>query len=408
VSRGPIRLWMVVHDEYPADVRVAREVRAARAAGLEVEVFATRGAEEASRELVDGVLVHRLPVTRRRGAGAVRFFAEYLSFSALAVARVAARAVRRRPDIVHVHNPPDFLIAAALLPRLLGARTVFDVHDLSSDMFGMRFGEGAASRLAGRVLRSLERLACLAADAVMTVHEPYRAELGRRGVDAAKVLVVLNSVDESVLPADPVPPVRDPFRIVYHGTVTPHYGLGVVIDAFARLPPPLADARLEILGGGDAVPELVARADRLGVGERVELTGVALPQVEVLRRVQGASVGVIPNLPSTLNRFALSTKLFEYVALGIPVVASDLPTIRAHFSDEELTFYRAGDAEGLAEALRRVGEDYDAALARSRAARERYRAEYAWPRQARSYVRLLELLAALAPDPARAAARHDA
>jgi glycosyltransferase involved in cell wall biosynthesis len=119
------------------------------------------------------------------------------------------------------------------------------------------------------------------------------------------------------------------------------------------------------------------------------MNGAYLPQAEVLRRAHGARVGVIPNLPSRLNRFALSTKLFEYVALGIPVVSAGLPTIREHFSDEEVLFFEPGDPAALAEALRQVARDPAAAAARAEAARSRY-AEYRWPVHARRYLDVLE------------------
>jgi glycosyltransferase involved in cell wall biosynthesis len=99
-------------------------------------------------------------------------------------------------------------------------------------------------------------------------------------------------------------------------------------------------------------------------------------------------VGVIPNLPTQLNRFALSSKLFEYVALGVPVVSADLPTIREHFADDEVRFFRAGDADALAEALRDVASDLAAARARAKRALQRYEA-YRWPRNAARYAELL-------------------
>jgi glycosyltransferase involved in cell wall biosynthesis len=384
---------MIVHGDYPDDVRVAREVRAAHAAGFLVDVVATRGPGETPRATIGGANVHRLSASRKRGAGTIRFIAEYVLFTLLATVYVARLALRRRPDIVQVHNPPDFLIAAALLPKLLGARVIFDVHDLSSDMFAMRFGDRPGLKLADTILRFIERAACRVADAVVTVHEPYRAELGRRGVDVQRVHVVLNSVDEAVLPAEPRAPTRDPFRIVYHGTVTPHYGLDLVLNAFALVSEPLATATLEIFGSGDAVSALQSRAGSLGLGPRVAVNGVSLPQPEVLRLVQGASVGVIPNLPSKLNQFALSTKLFEYVALGIPVVAADLPTLRSHFSDAEILFFDAGSVASLAEVLASVAEDYDAARDRARAAKARYHAAYEWRLQADKYAALLTSLA---------------
>jgi glycosyltransferase involved in cell wall biosynthesis len=385
---------MVVHGNYPADPRVGREVRAAVRAGFEIDVVAMREPGRPARETIEGVRIHRLPISRSRGARRLRFLGEYAAFTGLAMIHLAWLALRRRPAIVQVHNPPDFLVAAALLPKLLGARVVLDVHDLSSDMFAMRFGDSRGARRLQKLLERVERLACRVADVVLTVHEPYREELARRGVDGDRVLVVLNSLDETQLPDALAPPGRDPFRIVYHGTVTPHYGLGVVLEAFASLPAHLSTARLEIVGAGDAVPELSARAEALGISDRVELTGVALPLTDVLTRIAGATVGVVPNLPSRLNRFALSTKLFEYVVLGIPVVVSDLPTLRRYFSEREVGFFHAGDPEALAKALAGVADDYDAALARAAAARDRYRASYDWEGQAGRYVRMLELLAA--------------
>jgi glycosyltransferase involved in cell wall biosynthesis len=391
MTRAP-GLFMVVHGNYPADPRVARETNAAVRAGFEVDVVAMREPGKPANEKIEGVAVHRLRISRKRGAGRVRFFGEYVAFTGLAALHVARLAVRRRPAIVQVHNPPDFLVAAALAPKALGARVVFDIHDLSSDMFAMRLGDSRSRRVAQKLLERLERLACRVADVVVTVHEPYREELARRGVDKDRILVVLNSLDEARLPDALPPPRRNPFRIAYHGTVTPHYGLAAVLEAFALLPGRLS-AALQIVGTGDAVPELAARAAELGISDRVELAG-AVPHPDVLRRIAGASVGVIPNLPSRLNRFALSTKLFEYVVLGIPVVVSDLPTLRRHFSAEEVVFFRAGDTEALADALTGVADDYDAALARAAAARDRYRKSYDWDGQSERYARMLEHLAA--------------
>ena len=383
------RICMVTHSAYPDDPRVAREARAAQAAGFEVDVVALTRPGEPRAEVVDGVRVFRLPFTHARGSGIRRAAWEYLGFTVAATARVARMWPSRRYGVVHVHNPPDFLIVAALVPKALGARVIFDVHDLSTDMYGARFGDRPASVLVERFLRFCETAAAYVSDRVVTVHEPYRRELARRRIPIEKIDVVMNSVDESMLPDETVSGTTDTFRVVYHGTITPHYGVELMIEAAARLSTEVANLRVEIYGVGDSLPQVEARARDLGIGHLVTFSRRRLPQREVLARIRGASVGVIANLRGQLNTYALSSKLFEYVVLGVPVVCADLPTLKEHFADDELMFFEAGNAEALAGALRSVSLDGAAAAARAAAASKRYRRDYAWPTQSVRYRSLL-------------------
>lgn len=383
---------MVVHGPYPVgEPRVAREAAVARDRGFEVDVLAMRRSGEPAEETVDGVRVSRLPLSHRRDAGFAGMVVEYVAFTSAAILVAAVRQLRRRYEVVHVHNPPDFLVAAALLPRLLGARVIFDVHDLSTHMFATRFPAGRAARAAERALLAVQRLAARAADAVVTVHEPYRRELAAQGLDPQRITVVMNSLDERLLDGLPRAARSDRSRVVYHGTVTAWYGLELLVEAAARLGDEL-DFDVEVYGEGDAVPALRAAAAERSLADRFRVTGTHVGHAEALAAVAGATAGVVPNLPSDLNRFALSSKLFEYVALGIPVVCADLPTLRAHFADDEIRFFRAGDAGSLAEALAEILRDPAAAAQRAERARRRYE-EYRWTVQGARYAVLLDELA---------------
>lgn len=387
------RLCMVLHGPYPVgEGRVSNEARAARDAGWEVDVVAMRKAGEPTRELVDGVDVHRLPLSHEWGSGVVAVAQEYLGFTAMATAKVAVLMKHRRYTVVQVHNPPDFLIAAALVPRILGARVVFDIHDFAPELFAMRFGARPGFGVANALMQRIEGLATGFATAVVTVHDPYRRALEARGVPAGKITVVLNSLDERLVPATgSAVDEGHGFRVVYHGTITPYWGVVLLIEAAAQIVADVPNLRVEIYGDGDALPEVRARVNELGLTERVHLSGRFLPQPEVLERVSSASVGVICNLPEERNQTAIPTKLFEYARLSVPIVTSDLRAIREHFSSEEVRFFRAGSADDLAEALREIASSPDAARARADAARQRYES-YAWPVSARRYVELLERL----------------
>ncbi len=385
---------MVVHGSYPVgEARVTREARAARAAGWSVDVLALRRQGEARWETVDGVAVHRAPIRHVRGRGLARMAFEYVAFAAYAAFFLARRAFPRRYDVVQIHNPPDFLIAAAVLPRLFGARMIFDVHDFAPDMFEMRFSDARVSRVTLPILLAFERWACALADRVITVHEPYRQALLDRGTRSDRVTVVMNSLDEGLLPRTLISARREPrFRIVHHGTITPHYGVDLLVRSAAQVRVDVPNVALEIYGEGDALPAAKRLAEELQLDGHAWFSDGYLDQRDVLARIAGASVGVIANLPIARNELVVPAKLFEYVALGIPVVAADLLSIRRYFGPEEVCFFRPGDVEDLTRALLHLASHWPQALERAALARARYEA-YRWAENADIYTGLLSELA---------------
>jgi glycosyltransferase involved in cell wall biosynthesis len=393
------RLTMVVHAHYPVgEPRVEREARAAVEAGYEVEVVCLRGRGEPARETVDGISIRRLPIAHERGGGLKRMLVEYAGFTLLAGLQLALR--RRRADVVHVHAPPDFLVATALGPRLRGASVVLDIHDLSPHMYMARFAPGARTRLLTRALTAVERVSCALAERVITVHEPYARELAADGVARKKIAVVMNAADEAVVERAAARAVGarngHPFTAAYHGTITSWYGVDLLVDALGRLDARIPDSEALVLGGGDAVDDVRDLAAQAGIADRVEVPGEYLPLEETLTRVASvADCGVIPNRPTTLNRFALSSKLFEYVALGIPAVVARLETLAAHFDDDHVTFFEPGDPASLAEAIAWVAEHPAEARAKAERARDRA-AEYSWRRNRERYLELLRGLRACA------------
>jgi glycosyltransferase involved in cell wall biosynthesis len=384
---------MVVHSHYPVrEPRAEREALAAVEAGYAVDVICLRLPGEPASEILDDIRITRLPIRHVRGAGAVRAITEYVGFALRAALTVVRIHRESRIDILYIHAPPDFLIAAALIPRLLGSKVVLDIHDLSPHMFDARFGGRPAAQVVQRALRQVERVACSLADRVITVHDPYRAELIAHGVPAEKIYVVMNAPAADVLGAAQAA-VRNgrtsnDFVVAYHGTVTHWYGVDLIVDAIALLEDRLPRLRGLILGEGDALSSAEALAHRRGVASRIDFSNGFVSHVEALTRVAGASCGVIPNRPSHLNRFALSSKLLEYVSLGIPAVVARLETLEAHFSTDEVTFFEPGSAESLAEAIAWVADHPTEARVKAEHAQGRAQ-QYSW---SASRARLLETL----------------
>jgi glycosyltransferase involved in cell wall biosynthesis len=387
---------MIVHSHYPVgEPRGEREATALVEAGWDVDVICLRWAHEPAREIVGGVRVTRLPVEHVRGVGAARIAFEYVNFAIRATVAALKRHRESRIDVVYVHAPPDFLIVTALIPRLLGSGVVLDIHDLSPHMFDARFGNGRLGTLAQRALRVVELGACALADRVVTVHAPYRAELAAHGVPDSKILIVMNSPGDRAVERARETAGRDGisgFLVTYHGTVTHWYGVDLLVRAIAALHDRVPNVKALILGEGDALEAAERLARGLGIADRIEFSGAYVSHEEALKRVANASCGVIPNRRSRLNRFALSSKLLDYVQLGIPVVVARLETLEAHFSSEEVTFFEPDDPAALAEALAWVAEHPEEARLKAERARARAQ-EYSW---ATSRERLLEALSCAA------------
>jgi hypothetical protein len=149
---------------------------------------------EPRREERAGLVVRRLPLRHRAGAGLPRLLAEYGAFFAMAAALVTVRHLRRRFDVVQVNSVPDALVFCALGPRLLGARILLDLQEPMPEFFATRFGAGLRHP-AVRVIAALEQASIRFAHAAVTVTEQVREAFVRRGAPADKVTVVMDGAD---------------------------------------------------------------------------------------------------------------------------------------------------------------------------------------------------------------------
>src|SRR5712692_10421181 len=163
------RAAVVLFSYYPSDPRPRRAAEALVSEGMKVDLICLREANtDPKQETVGGVDVRRVPLRRRRG-GVVGYLFQYATFLIAALGILAARSLTRRYDLVHVHNMPDILVLSALVPKLLGAKVILDLHDpmpeLMMTIFHLDRKSGAV-----RMLRRLEKWSIRWADLVLTTN----------------------------------------------------------------------------------------------------------------------------------------------------------------------------------------------------------------------------------------------
>jgi glycosyltransferase involved in cell wall biosynthesis len=259
-----------------------------------------------------------------------------------------------------VHSPPDFLVYVAAVPRLLGARVVFDVHDRVPELYAERFSKRPA---AIRALEAVERAAVRFASRVITVHDPYAQRLAQPKLPAGQIHVIFNSADERLFHRaaasghrDAAELERDGVRLLHHGTLMERYGVDILVEAVHRLALPPQKLRLDILGEGDLMPRLRSMVHELGLDGQVFLHGY-MPLDVMAEWIQRADLCIVPNRQSAFTDGILPTKLLEYVAMGRPVVVSRTQIVAQYFRDESLCYVPAGDPDALARAIGAFLED---------------------------------------------------
>lgn len=383
---------MVVDNTYP-DIRVERQARALVRRGHRVHVICLGREGEPTHEVLDGVVVRRVHLTRRRGEGVLRQGIEYLAFLAWATALVTLLHLRHRFDVVQAHNVPDFLVFAAVPARLMGARVVLDLHDLMPEFFASRTGLPPDS-LPLRIVRWQERLSAAFAHRVLTVTELWRATLVERGVDPEKTDVVMNLPDEELFaPRQPDARERpDPLTVIYHGTITHRYGIDVLVRAIDRVRRGRA-VRLIIHGRGEYAPDVAALIEELGLRDHVEMTTGFLPTSELPALIGRADLGVVPNRRDIFTDGILPTKLMEYAALGVPAIVSRTTAPLGYFDDGMVRYVAPGDVTELADAIEELADDPDRRRDLATAA-QRFTRTHRWADEAERYTHIIEALGA--------------
>ena len=386
---------MIVHSHYEEDPRVRREAESIVAAGGPVVVLGLRRIDQEPDGELAGVRIRRLDVQRHQGASLGVYLREYLDFFLRAMWTAARLHRRERFVLVQVHSLPDFLAFAALPLRLAGVPLILDLHEAMPEFFRSRFPR-ASNPLVHRLLELQERLSIAISSVTLTVNTAMRERLLRLGVAPDKVFVVINS--PSLARFDAAVHPRRAFRadgalrLIYAGGLTPTYEVDVAIRAVARLAHerPDLDARLEIYGRGDSEPVLRRLADDLEVADRVTFHG-RIPIDDVPAAVAAADIGVAPTRRDPFTDLSLSTKVYEYAAMGKPVVASRLPMVVATFPADAIATYEPGDPGAMVAAIVRLADDpvaREAAVHRAAALVE----TAAWERESERYLAVVDRL----------------
>jgi len=350
-----MRICVVTHSLYESDCRVMRYAEVLAARGDEVEVIALQKEGKPAEEVIKGVRVSRVQKRSFQEKKRSSFLKGVMTFFLKAAWLVTKRHLQKPYDLLHINSIPDFLVFVALVPKLMGAEIILDIHDILPELYASKFGVSEKS-IGFKTMLFLERVSAAFADHVIIANHIWRDRLLARSLTADKCTVLLNYPDRSIFRASYRNRVSPEFIFLYPGTLNQHQGLDVAIRAFALIADKKPAAMFHIHGEGRSQDMLVQLVEQLGLQKRV-LFKPMLPIREIAQVMANADLAVVPKRKDNFGNEAFSTKIFEFMSSGVPVIVSETKIDKYYFNESVVKFFEGGNVNDLAEKMILLMED---------------------------------------------------
>lgn len=344
-GKKKMKICMLAYTFYESDNRVRRYAEALAKRGDQVEAIAIRQPHQATNEVVSGVHVSRIQKRLINERGKFDYLYRITMFLFKSFVLLSVRHLRKPYDLIHVHSVPDFEVFAALVPKLLGARVVLDIHDIVPEFYAGKFNVGDSSFVV-KSLIAVERICCAFSDHVIIANHLWYDKLVARSVNRRKCTPILNYPDQSIFKPASDKRENPAFVMMYPGTINRHQGLDVVVRALGRAKDKIGNLEFHIYGKGPDEPKIKDLSARLGLDHIIKFNGL-LPLEQMAQRMAHADLGVVPKLANDFGNEAFSTKILEFMAMGVPVLVSRTKIDSYYFDDSTVEFFESGNEEDL-------------------------------------------------------------
>jgi glycosyltransferase involved in cell wall biosynthesis len=293
-----------------------------------------------------------------------------------------------RPQLVHLHDPE--LLLWAPMWKAAGIRVVYDMHEnLSGSVRTKSWIPGLLRSAMSRLVRVIER-SLASRCAVVFAEESYVKEHPW----VKRYAVVLNMpIADELLRVVGRPPVE--FTVGYAGLISQSRGSLLTLEALARLRDDGVGVCWQVAGrfsppGHEA--EIRRRVAELRLTEQVTFHGPVMPR-EAWKLMADCHCGLAVLRPEPNYLESYPTKLFEYMALGLPVVASDFPLYRRVVQEGKCGICVApDDGEALARALRTLYNDPGRCWRMGAAGKQAVATRYNWANEEKKLLALYEVV----------------
>ncbi len=259
--------------------------------------------------------------------------------------------LKNKYDAVQVHNMPDYLVFAAITYKLSGIPIILDIHDLTVELFKEKWG-GNRYKYMKPLLILVEKLCVSFSTRVITVSEQCGNRLIGRGLSPQKLTIIMNVPNSEMFTFDTerkYEVIDDSLRLIYTGTVAERYGIHFAIMALSNVVKVIPNTIFEIYGNSDTEYDKYLKAiihkDKLS--DFVKFNGI-VPYEFISDKLKKADIALVMSVNSEYTSLGIPTKIFEYANVGLPIIVTDLDSVRLVFGKESMCYVNTEDTDQIA------------------------------------------------------------
>jgi glycosyltransferase involved in cell wall biosynthesis len=344
-----MRVCVLAYAFYENDLRVLRYAEALARRGDQVDVIALRYPGLDAHGVINGVRLYRIQGRIKNEKNKFSYFYRIIKFLMISGMLLSWLHVKNRYDLVHVHSVPDFLVFAAIVPKLFGAKVILDIHDILPEFYASKFSRSQES-IIFKMLVLIEKISIGFSNHVIIANHIWKEKLENRSTSPTKCTAILNYPNCSVFYPRNRGNNSNDFKMIYPGSISWHQGLDIAVKALALIKDKAPQVCFYIYGGGTKKAELVELVDQLGLHGRV-FFHPGKPVQEMARIIAEADLGVVPKRNDPFGGEAFSTKTLEFMASGVPIIVSKTKVDQYYFDDSLVKFFEPENVEDLADAM---------------------------------------------------------
>lgn len=301
----PAKICILTSVHRPFDTRIFhKEAKSLVKAGYDVTLVAQHDKDE----IVDGIRIVSLPKPRNR-----------IERMTKTVLKLFGLAIKEKADIYHSHDPE--LIPVGLLLKLFGKTVIYDVHeDVPEQILSKEYIPKSFKKVISTFLRIFENFFSKAFDFTITSTNAIRHKFLKYtpNVSDVKNYISISYIRHNNLSQKDS--IDNTLEMIFVGRIYKERGIIEGIKAICLLP----DLPIKFVLYGPISGSFLLKLKNLDSLERVEYRGI-LPYSEVINKLSESNIGFICDCPLKRHMEGLPVKLFEYMAAGLPVIASNFP-----------------------------------------------------------------------------------